>query len=328
MLTIRDLANHFLTAKQRRVESGEMGSRSFNDYHRTSAMLVKFFGADRRVDHLTSIDFGRLRMSLAKRYGAVMLGNQVGRIRSVFKYGYEASLLDRPMRFGPEFTKPARRLVRQERAVRGERMYTPAEIRSILEAAGPQMKAMVLLGLNCGMGNTDVASLPRAAVDQKKAMVTFPRPKTGISRRCPLWPETLAAIAEAERVRPRVRDEAHGDLVFITKYGRPWVRVDAPGARSKGKNHSVVKDAVTTEFNKLLRSVGIQGERRGFYALRHTFRTVADEVGDRRAVDLIMGHENSEDISTAYVERVADERLVKVTEHVKGWLASGSRRTS
>jgi hypothetical protein len=31
--TVRDLVNHFLTAKQRRIESGEMGQRAFSDYH-------------------------------------------------------------------------------------------------------------------------------------------------------------------------------------------------------------------------------------------------------------------------------------------------------
>jgi integrase len=53
--------------------------------------------------------------------------------------------------------------------------------------------------------------------------------------------------------------------------------------------------------------------------LRHTFRTVADEVGDRPAIDLIMGHEDSSDMATHYVERIGVERLRKITEHVRTW---------
>jgi len=47
---------------------------------------------------------------------------------------------------------------------------------------------------------------------------------------------------------------------------------------------------------------------------------VADEIGDRRAIDLIMGHENGQDISNHYVERIGDERIAKVVEHVRAWM--------
>ena len=39
--------------------------------------------------------------------------------------------------------------------------------------------------------------LPIKALDMVGAWVNFPRPKTGIMRRCPLWPETLQAVQEA-----------------------------------------------------------------------------------------------------------------------------------
>ena len=350
-LTVRDLVNHFLTAKQRRVDAGDMGPRSFNDYHRTAAMMVKFFGAYRRVDDLAATDFGKLRADIAQRLGPVALGNQVNRVRSVFKHAYEAGLLEKPMRFGPEFVRPAKRTLRLARAARGQRMFEPAEIQALLAQAGPQMKAMILLGVNCGLGNTDVASLARSNLDLRKSILDFPRPKTGIARRCVLWPETAAALKAVKAVRPSPKDRVHEDLVFITKYGQPWVRVEEPGARSKGRNKAVVKDAVTTEFGKLVRLAGLESGGRGFYALRHTFRTVADEVGmagsgdrtgqgggtgvgDRRAIDLIMGHESGADISNHYVERISDERLRRVVEHVRGWVFStinrgiGGSRTS
>jgi hypothetical protein len=49
---------------------------------------------------------------------------------------------------------------------------------------------MILLGINGGMGNSDCANLPLRAVDLDAGMIDFPRPKTGIARRCPLWPDT------------------------------------------------------------------------------------------------------------------------------------------
>lgn len=43
-LTLRDLINRFLTAKQRRVEGGELGPQSFADYLRIYGRVIKAFG--------------------------------------------------------------------------------------------------------------------------------------------------------------------------------------------------------------------------------------------------------------------------------------------
>jgi hypothetical protein len=56
-------------------------------------------------------------------------------------------------------------------------------MRSILEAVSQPLQSMVLLGINCGFGQTDVANLPRASLDLDTGWVDFPRPKTGIERR-------------------------------------------------------------------------------------------------------------------------------------------------
>jgi hypothetical protein len=46
---------------------------------------------------------------------------------------------------------------------------------------------------------------------------------------------------------------------------------------------------------------------------------VADEAKDQPAVDHIMGHE-SPHMSTVYRERIGDERLKAVANHVRNWL--------
>lgn len=319
-ITVRDLVNHYLTAKERRLEAGEMGLRSFSQQHATAKRMLQFFGKNKLVVDITADDFGRLRAKLAVTRGPVALGNEIGRVRSIFKHAYESELIEKPMRFGPEFRKPSKKSVRIARRESGLKMFEPREIAALLEAAGPQMKAMILLGVNCGLGNTDVAELSKSHLSLKNAMIEFPRPKTGIARRCVLWPETVDALRKVGKIRPAPKSSDDKDLVFVTKMRHRWVRVTEPGARSQGKNQAVVKDAVAAEFTKTARAAGVMKDRRGFYALRHTFRTVADEVGDRRAIDLIMGHENGADIATAYVERIDDERLRKVAEHVRTWL--------
>jgi integrase len=65
----------------------------------------------------------------------------------------------------------------------------------------------------------------------------------------------------------------------------------------------------------------------GFYALRHTFRTVADGAKDQPAIDHIMGH-SRDDMASLYRERIEDERLKAVTDYVRAWLFNrdGSRK--
>jgi integrase len=318
--TLRDLANHFLTAKKRQMESGELGRRAFHDYYKTCEAVLDRLGNYRRLDDITTGDLGVLRSSLSQTRGPVALTNQIQRVRSLFKHGFESGLLDRPMRFGTEFRKPSKRAVRQARQARGQRLFDPAEVKKLLGAAGVQMRAMVLLGLNCGMGNTDVASLPIDALDLDAGVLAFPRTKTAIPRRATLWPETVAALRAALGARPEPKAAEDAGLVFVTRFGRRWVRVKAPGPRAKESSQAVTVDGVYLEFSKLLRSCAIASRGRGFYALRHTFRTVADEVGDRPAVDLVMGHQDGSDIATHYVERIGDERLRRVTQHVRSRL--------
>jgi hypothetical protein len=49
-------------------------------------------------------------------------------------------------------------------------------------------------------------------------------------------------------------------------------------------------DAVSKEFDKLLKRLGMKRPGLAFYALRRTFRTVADETLDQPATRLVMGH--------------------------------------
>jgi integrase len=306
-LTVKGLANAFLNHKLGLLEAGEITQRTWGEYEAAAELLVKEFGKQRLAADLDTDDMAGLRAKLAKRWGPVCLGNLIQRIRSIFKYGYEAELLDKPMRFGPGFKRPTKKTLRLERAKKGPQMFEADEIRKLLDAAGLQLKAMILLAVNCGLGNTDCGRLPLTALDLERGWLDYPRPKTGIGRRCWLWPETVAAVREALAKRPTPKMEEHAGLVFVTKYGGTW---------DKGNTDN----PLSAEVRKLLNALGING-RRNFYALRHTFETIGGEAKDQVAVDHIMGHAR-EDMASVYRERVSDERLKAVAEHVRAWLFS------
>jgi integrase len=259
------------------------------------------------VADLDPKDFAALRKKLAKKWGPVTLGNVNQRIRVVFKFASDNGLIGRPVRYGQAFKRPSRKVIRIDRGRKGPKLFTADEIRRLIDAAGTAMRAMILLGIDAGMGNADCGHLPLFAVDLDGGMIDFPRPKTGIPRRTALWPETVQALREALANRPTPKSEEHAGLVFITKYGLPWAKDTADQTLAK-------------EFGKLLRALSINGRKGlGFYTLRHTFRTVADESKDQPAVDLIMVHEVPH-MSSVYRETISDERLRAVAHRVRAWL--------
>jgi integrase len=306
-VTVKDAANAFLNHKQARLDSGELSPRTFAEYRETCNLIVSEFGKRRIIDDLDTADFTALRDKLAKKWGPVRLGNAVQRVRSVFKHALDAGLIDRPVRFGPGLTRPSAKVLRLHRAKQGAKLFTADEVRRLIAAAAQPLKAMLLLGVNAGFGMADCGALPLSALDMEAGWASFPRPKTGIPRRCALWPETVEALKEALAKRPEPKDSADARLVFLTRQGRPW-------AKATASSPAVYK------VSALLRRLGMNGRKGlGFYTLRHTFRTVADGAKDQPAADHIMGHEVAH-MSSVYREGIADERLKAVADHVRAWL--------
>jgi integrase len=309
-LTVAGLCNAFLTAKLRKQTAGELSAVSFVEYRATTDLIVAAFGKTRLVEDLAADDFEALRATMAQRWGPVRLGNAITRVKSVFKYGLDNGLIEKPVRYGGEFRKPDKAVLRRHRAASGAKMLEADQLRRLLAAAPVPLKAMILLGLNAGFGNGDCATLPLACLDLEHGWLDYARPKTGIARRCPLWPETVAAIRQALEARPQPKTTESAALAFLTQRGTAWIHYTAKGGRI---------DNVTIQFGLLLERLGLHRARLGFYAMRHVFRTVADAARDPVAIDLIMGHTDPS-MAGHYREHIEDSRLLAVVEHVRAWL--------
>jgi integrase len=117
-------------------------------------------------------------------------------------------------------------------------------------------------------------------------------------------------LREAQARRPTPKSPETERLFFVTKFGTGW---DKSG---NGKNHA---NPVGAEAKKLLLRLRVYRPGLGFYTLRHTFRTIGDEVRDQIAIDHIMGHAR-DDMASHYRESIGDERLRAIVNHVRGWL--------
>ena len=165
-----------------------------------------------------------------------------------------------------------------------------------------------MLAVNGGLGNSDVGKLPLSALDLKGGWLNFPGPKTGIDRRIPLWPETGAEIRKWLKQRPEPKGTAADGLLFVTSVGGSWSKTEAD-------------NPICKETAKLLKRLGVHSAGLSFYSLRRTFRTIASEARDEAAADSIMGHApRSDDMAAVYRQRISDERLRDVVNHVHAWL--------
>jgi len=300
--TIRDLANRFLEAAEARKEAGELTARTFADYFRDCQRLIKFFGRNRTVESITRDDVKKLRAFLARGVNPQTLNGRVGVTRSIFKFAYDEELIEKPIRFGKDLKRPDKRVMRRSRAEAGRKHFLAAEIRGILDAA------------NC--------------IDLEHGWIDYPRPKTGVPRRCPLWPETVEAIkavaGRAGETQKSRRPEAAG-LLFVTRKGFPFVRSE-PKVSANGQPYVVEHDAIATTLKRIMERKRIAIPGLGFYGLRRSFETIGGETGNQVAVDHIMGHvPAANDMGAVYRQHVAESALRQVTDHVRKWLFGGSR---
>lgn len=295
--TVGVLTEKYLRSQRLRLDQGKIKARSLDERERCCAFLDDHLG-NIAVAALGPEDFMKILPHI-KGTPAVR-GNKILRVRSVFKFAFDNDLIDRPVRFGTEFVGPSQAEKRKHRAQKPKKLFTAAEIRQLVEKANPLMKAAILLGINSGILASDLASMERRHIDGD--WVIFARPKTGIDRMFWLWPETKAAIEAAARPE---------GLLFLRRGGKPVVSEREGGQRT---------DVIGQGFWMLKKRIGLEGTNRGFEALRHTYRTIADEVGDQPGVMLTMGHSDGT-INAIYREQIENSRLETISRHVRKWLA-------
>jgi integrase len=311
--------NLFLGWKESLVATGELSHAMWRDYKRVCERIIAVFGRHRAVADLRPEDFERLRAAVAKRpgtsggYGPVALSKFVTCVKSVFKYASDERHVDWPLSFGKAFSRPPKKLLRKLRNERDRKMFEAAEIWAMLAKADGALRPMIWLGINCGFGNADCGTLPMRAIDLAGGWIEYERPKTHAPRRCPLWPETVKELRAWLKARQAPRSEADANLVFVTKYGGSWFKVESSD------------NPVSKETRKLLDDVGITRRGCNFYSLRNATATIGQQARDAEALRLIMGHtEAAGHMTSQYVEeRVSDVRLLAVSNTIRKWLLSG-----
>jgi integrase len=307
---LRFVTDRFLDYKRGLKDTGEIALRTLDRYEAACSYLCDKLGPDKEIEELKPLDFEKLRSEMAKHWGPVKLANEIQIVRTIFTYAVESGLIPKPVLFGPSFKKPPAKVMRRQRMAHGPRLFEPAQVHALIENAGVNFRAMILLALNGGFGNTELAALPLAAVDVSKAWVRYARTKTGIMRRIPLWLETVEALRGVLLIRPKPLSKEDCHLFFIGQRRHNYL------GNPHGSHHRIVND-----MRACCQRAKVTG--RSFYDFRRTFQTIAEGTGDFPAVQHIMGHAPSNsDMASIYRQRIDDQRLITVTHYVRQWLYS------
>lgn len=305
------MCNEFVEAKQQQLADGEIAPDTYDRYEKASDRLVEYLGKRRKLADLKAADFRRYRASWPKTWGSVSVNNEIAKVRAIINFAFESGIVKIPIQTGPNFKRVSRKKQRLERAAKPKRLFSAGEIHSLLEHADVQLRAMILLGINAGYGNADCGRLTQSEINFKRGWLEGLRPKTAIERAAWLWPETIDALKDAIDQRFGNAPPSLEDHVFITKRRQAWFR-------GTGKD-----DAITAAFGKLKVKAGCDRTGVGFYALRHTFETVAGDSRDQIAVNYVMGH-CDDSMAAVYREGIDPQRIIDACSFVRDWWKCGS----
>jgi integrase len=289
-VSIKTLANRYLDHQESRVEAGEIKQRQLYDQTRLLKHFVKYISVNRAVSEMTTIDLQNYRKKLVKdNKSANTINNYISAIKAMYNWAEENELIDKT---------PNLKAVKKITAAKIEKqIFTPQQIQKLICSANQKLKAMILLGLNCGFGCTDCSELKWENIDLENSRVVFPRGKTGVNRNLPLWPETIEALSQLSR---------NNEYIFITKKGNKYVRVvrkEYPDGTTKLLNYN----AISKEFSELIKKTNIKTEKGvGFYTLRRTAATLAARSGDPFAVQKLLGHTDLK-MASVYVQDVSEQ---------------------
>jgi len=329
-----------LREKEKELGAGAIAQVTFDELKKMATLLVDFFGPDRSVKTITPSEWSdfkseriEFRTVIDRKTGEPLLDdagqplkkvrapdsitNMCVRVKTLFNVAEEYEAISSPPRYRSVMKPVKEKHRRKARNARKGLIFTAGELRRILDASCPAIKAMGMVAINVGIGNKDIALARFENFKLDEGILDYARLKTEVERVVPLWSETIAAIREYLIDRPEVAGLE--EYVFVTQKTR---RLYYEETISNG-GRSLRKDSMGREFTKTLKDLGMYRKNLGFYTIRRTFQTIGDETGFESAVKACMAHaDQSRDMSARYRQTLATQKAA-VVNYVRDWFLRG-----
>jgi len=240
------LINRYLENRRKRVEDGNLSHQSYAS-DRTQLDLFEVYceqadPAVRTIQEAVSeanLDAFKVWVATYSKKDRpegfcrkpVSIRHAVKRVKFMVEWGWSKRLLYDMPRNLKEFGRVS---LPQPKAT----TYAADELEALYQKARGAVKLYILLAINCGYQQIDIASLERGMVDFTTGIITRSRHKTGVPQHSKLWPITLDLL--------RMYAEPTGDLLLKSRDGNPLVRHKL---RDDGKVWTV--DSIRQRFNRV-----------------------------------------------------------------------------
>jgi integrase len=329
-MSVGQLSAAFLAQKRLDVTASTLSLQTLGDYLDELSWFVSWIKPDTGVAALKPEHFTGYATHLveARHLKSRAKKRTIAYVKAMFHWGAGNGHCPLP-NFGTGFKAPSttKQAIRKEKARSGEadysdRIVTGEEVDKLLEASQPNLRAMVLLGINCGFGPADVGRIKWKHI--RGNFHYFPRPKTGEPRRAYLWKRTreaLERVKELKHTKAAIAKDGDEALIFITKKRQAYYRetpiYETVGGEKKLAGVSIA-NAVSITFGRTVKKLKLKGI--SFYRLRHTFKTLGKKAKDRDALNLCMGHANNTVEAGYDHEDISHKRTKRVALVVKGKL--------
>ena len=281
LITLGELVGRYLADSSRDVERREIGARHFAELRQSLEGYRDAVGASRTIAQLID-DPTPIRAYVdgrRDRYGWCYYNRLMRHANALWTWAAAPMSEALPAAFkwkGLHASRKVREFRRERREARARgvrRTFDAGEVRALIDAAGPTLRAAILLGYHCAFGNGDVARLPRNAISVYDrptavrvhgrvktipagwALIDFPRPKTELDRFAIVPPHVVAAVRAADAAASAGTMPDVAMLALRSARGTPLqnevIRRDAAGV-----THATTNDLVGQQFERLVRNVG------------------------------------------------------------------------
>jgi len=168
-ITVIEAFHEYLKDIEARHRDDEIVYKSMIEFRDMTFAIAKALGYRRRIVSLGPQDFSRVRDAFAhmtpparqKRFfHAGTIFNWLSKNRQIPKPEFGSSM---------RVTKKAIRRYERGRRQSGSKLFAASEIHALIEHADAPMRAWILLGINGGMGPTDISEILTVGVDLEVA---------------------------------------------------------------------------------------------------------------------------------------------------------------
>jgi integrase len=298
-ITIKELANRFIATQRANWKNPKVTIKCYQ------AWLGRFLRdyPELKACKFSIEMFSEWKLSLKERgYSAESINHYLSAVRSIFNFAEDMDLISKAPKLNRVKNEPTPRVGSKKKP-----LYSREQIKLLLENSCIQMKAMILLALNCGFGPKDMHDLKWEDIDGKR--ITLPRSKTGVSQTYLLWEETKQVLDALrlerrkliERLAKRERIRSDNGQVFVTKFWNPWN-----------------KDAISNKFQKLCKRSKVPCY--GIYRLRHCASTAMSMVANPHLQMKFLRHSNIQQqvTYTHLPDKALDTAIEAVKEQLLG----------